>query len=120
MKTIFAALDPNNFFRLDIDNNTLLQIEDAYDWLINCPYDGVLWLDTTVYHFNLGCLMPCKLEIGKRHVNAVVTVWDDEYLLESDDSILELPKVYLTRRFRVMRADATKFLSPDDIELINT
>jgi hypothetical protein len=74
MKTIFAALDPNNFFKLEIDSNLFSHIVTAQQWLLDCPYEGYLWISTNVYHLNLGVWLPCKIEVTRECANAVVTV----------------------------------------------
>jgi hypothetical protein len=116
MKVIYAALDPNNFFRFEL--NDTIEISAARKWLRDCPYKGILWIDAFAYHFNLNSYMPCKIEVGKDSINVVVTTWDDEYLL--DDDLIDLPDVYLTKKFRIWQEDAEKYLSEHDKELVST
>lgn len=121
MKTIFAATDPNNFYRVVIDDQILKQIEEAKKWLDNCPFNGEIRIPIKVFCLNTESLVNCDVAMFKDTINILIRLWGlEDHLLEWDDDLLKLPDVYLTRRFRLMIEDAKKYLSQDDVGLVDT
>jgi len=120
MRTILACLDPDNFYRLVLSDETLSEVTNAQAWLQGCPFDGELWIYTSVYHLNVGQWITCRLAIRADSVCALVRTWKEENLLEYGDNLLALPSIWLTRRFRLMQQEAQKYLSESDMNLIHT
>lgn len=121
MKRIFACLDPDNFYTLDLSDETLSEVTLAQAWLQGCQFDGELWIHTTAKHLNTKNYVDCRLVIRTDRVGALVkNFFREEDLLEYQDNLLALPDIYLTRRFRIMEQDAEKYLSTSNTQLIAT
>jgi len=112
---IYACLDLGFVYRLEFD---LSQVQAAKKILDECPYDGQLYLYTSVKNLKTTNYEPCKIIIKKDIVIATVTY--DQNILEPGDDLLSLPSVYVTRRMRVLWEDVKKYLSERDIELIKS
>ena len=110
---ILAYLDPNKFYRLKIDQQTMDAVAGAKSYVdIN---GGESCIITSAHRLGLHTFETCNIIITPE--KAFPTI-DGENLLEADDNILTLPEVYLTRRFRIMLDDAKKYLTARDSELI--
>lgn len=116
MKVMLAYYDPNDFYRIVIDNDTLCCVYEAKSWLNSCPYNGQLEISTPIYNITHQRNEECFIIIRKTHTDVALDF--ETSLLEYGDDLLKLPDLYLTRSFRVMSENAKKYLSKDDIELV--
>lgn len=121
MKEILAALDSNSFYYLEISDNVETQLNKAHAIIKDCPFEGELWFWEFAYCLNDKSYVACKIVIGKDYIYPLVQnfyIWEN--LLESNDNLLELPAVYVTRRFSILQDDAIKYLTEREWSLINT
>lgn len=121
MKVILGCLDPNSFYKLVIDDNTVDSVIDAMRWMDRCPYEGVLFIYAPIFRMNDKTWETCKIIVDQSFVTVSVESYlEDELLLAPDEDLLSLPDVYLTKRFRVLLEDAKKHLTEDDVNLIES
>ena len=94
-------------------------IVDAKSYLDNCPYNGKLWLSTHAHNLNKNTSNECEIWVLKDVVIPTIHSWHyDDNLLEYGDSLINIPDIFLTRRFRLMILDAEKYLTQVDRDLI--
>ena len=121
MKSVLGCLDPNSFYKLVIDDNTIDSVIDAMHWIDRCPYEGVLFIYAPIYHLNNKTWETCKIIVDKSFVTvSVESFLENELLLDPDEDLLSLPDIYLTKRFLILLEDAKKHLTRDDISLIES
>jgi len=119
MKTIYAALDPQNFYKAVIDDQTLEKIKEARKWLDTCPFNGELSIPFEVVCLNSNKKTSCYIIVFNYTINIMIKIFDGEdHLLEWGDDLFKLPDVYVTRRFQIMYEDAEKYLSESDKQFI--
>lgn len=121
MKTVLGCLDPSNFYKLVIDEDIIDSVIDAMRWIDRCPYEGVLFLYAPIFHMNDKTWETCKIIIDQSFVTVSVESYlEDELLLDPDEDLLSLPDIYLTKRFRVLLENVKKYLTEDDVSLIES
>ena len=116
VKIIFASLELGDYYRLEIDNEVQDVVFDAKEWVVKCPYDGDLLLYHIVYSYKRCAQIPCIIHVCKDFTWVEVY---EENLLELGDDLLDLPAIYLTRRFRLFADDAIKYLVAGDRQLVS-
>jgi len=121
MKIILAFADPDDFFKVTLDERTLRDIKLARDYMIKSPFNGELWVDVDTLWLNCMDTVPghviVTMEGSSLRVFGAVT-GDD--LLQPDEYIESIPDVYLTRMFQIKLQDAEKYLSEREYALIAT
>ena len=116
MKKILGFLDPNNYYKLVLDDTDLKNINTAHNLLDNCPFNGELWIDVYALHLNTQKMIPCKILVTE---HGSLPMINDQPLLEHDDYLSTIPDIWLTRTFRVMQSEALNYLSQSEIDLVN-
>lgn len=120
---ILACLDPDMFFKIALNAATMQAIRAAHECLCQMPWDGELHIPTEIECISTREKESATILIDKVRVTVVRGLqmgrnWKFEDFLEYPDNILELPDLYLTRRFRLLQNFASKYLSLVEEELI--
>lgn len=124
MKTIFACVDPANYFKIEISDTLWQDMVRATDFFKGCPFDGRLWLPINILNIKTRRYTAMRViisnERGKIRGGVYEFPYQDIDLLEYDDNLLTLPYPYVTRLFRIIQEEAAKYLNLDELGLVSS
>lgn len=115
---IFACLDPDRFYKVTITSRQLHDVKAALNWISATPWDVEARIPLFVTNLKSRKDESALFLITSTRTTIVFKTWEVEDLLEYPDDVLKLPAVYLTRRFKLMRENASLSLTSLEDKLI--